>query len=144
MSTPTVEESKLDLTSMIDVVFLLIVFFVLVSEMAAAETEVLQLPEASEAVPDKPDEQRRLICNVTAAGRVVVRRKELSPAELEAEIGLSARTVRDPARPELSDLVVLIRGDVDAEYRTVQQILMACAKHHVWRVQLAAVQPGAR
>jgi len=138
------EPDRMDLTSMIDVVFLLIVFFVLVSEMAQAELEHIQLPEATESVPDRPESRRRLILNVSAGGDIVCRKRVLSEAELAREIRLAADLQRDRANPTLSNLPVLVRGDRRAEYAAVQRILQACAKSGVWQIELAAVAPPAK
>ena len=135
------DPAKLDLTSMIDVVFLLIVFFVLVTDMASAEMEVLALPAADQAVLDENPRDHRIVLNVNAGGDVVYRRKRLSQPQLATLIRVNARLRPTPGKPELSDLPVLIRGDANAEYRVVQQIMQLCATYKVWRIELAAEQP---
>ena len=59
---PTQVESNL--TSMIDVVFLLIVFFVLVSQVVSREAEPLDLPEVPDAAAAVAREESRLVVNV--------------------------------------------------------------------------------
>ena len=46
---------ELDMTPMIDVVFQLIIFFMLLMDMSQDELELLNLPKAETAVADEPD-----------------------------------------------------------------------------------------
>lgn len=142
-SRSSVEAVKMDLTSMIDVVFLLIIFFILVTEMAKADTEPLVLPKAAEAVADKPRQERRVIVNVVRSGNVVVRRKTLNAVELDRVLQLEAQLAGRDAKG-LSKLFVLIRGDIEVQYRTVQQVLTAAAKQRIWRIELGAESPASK
>ena len=103
----------INMTPMIDCVFLLLIFFLVASKFEEAEREMsVVLPQASEAMPltARPKE---LFVNVSAEGEFVVRGQRLDKAELLAaleEIGdgesidLSALglTFEDetPAKPE--------------------------------------------
>ena len=133
----------MNLTPMIDVVFLLIIFFVLVTTIAESEYEAVQLPDATEQVLDKDAPRRRLILNVTRGGDIKWRRQTLSETALHRLIRVEAAIVPDPTDPHhiRSNLNVLIRGDVDSEYRHVRRIMQACAVHGVWKLDLATVQP---
>ena len=46
------EDAKMDMTPMIDCVFLLMIFFVLVIDLSQQELEDLILPKAEKTVPD--------------------------------------------------------------------------------------------
>ena len=130
----------MDLTPMIDVVFQLIIFFVLVTEMAQAELEVLELPTADQAAPDKLGRQP-LILNVTRGGEIKYRRRELNRQQLFKLLKTEAQLERDPTNPRLSARAVLIRGDVEAEYRYVQMIMQMCAAVGIWKLELAVTAP---
>ena len=54
-----------NMTPMIDVTFLLIVFFVLVSQIVDSETVEMSLPELSDPATVAPEEERRLVINVS-------------------------------------------------------------------------------
>ena len=59
------EDIELNMTPMIDVVFNLIIFFMIVTDMTQKELEQLTLPKSSEAVEDTGDEtERRVIINI--------------------------------------------------------------------------------
>ena len=48
-------EMDMDMTPMIDVVFLLIIFFMIITDLTQQDLEDLELPMAMHAVADKPD-----------------------------------------------------------------------------------------
>ena len=53
-----------NLTPMIDVTFLLIVFFVVVSQIVEVESEDMMLPEPTDPLTMQPSDERRVIINV--------------------------------------------------------------------------------
>jgi biopolymer transport protein ExbD len=56
-----VEEIEIDMTPMIDMTFLLIIFFILVNDMSKKDLEELKLPIAMEAGHDEPPERRQIL-----------------------------------------------------------------------------------
>ncbi|MEO0662385.1 MAG: biopolymer transporter ExbD, partial [Planctomycetota bacterium] len=48
-------DMDMDMTPMIDVVFLLIIFFMVITDLTQRDLEDLHLPLAEQATPDKPD-----------------------------------------------------------------------------------------
>ena len=68
------EELQMDMTPMIDCVFLLMIFFVLVIDLSQQELEDLILPKAEYAVPDEKPPENRPIINVTQAGRMIYKK----------------------------------------------------------------------
>ena len=48
-------EMEMNMTPMIDVVFLLIIFFMIITDLTQQDLEELKLPEARSAIEDKPD-----------------------------------------------------------------------------------------
>src|SRR5688500_20394381 len=66
----------LDMTPMIDCVFQLIIFFMLITDMSQKELEELYLPKAVVAAADKPDPKEvRPIVNILADGTMWVKRE---------------------------------------------------------------------
>ena len=56
---------ELNMTPMIDVVFNLLIFFMIVTDMTSKELEKLVLPMSTQAVEDTGDEnERRVIINI--------------------------------------------------------------------------------
>lgn len=122
---------------LIDVVFLLIIFFMTVSRFTRVEVEALTLPEAEKGEKAKPIEPGHLIVNVHKDGRIVV----AGAAHTIESLGrmLAARVEEHGA----DNLTVVLRGDRDADWKSAASILRACAERGIARVRVAVVEPGA-
>lgn len=144
-------EMELNMTSMIDVVFLLIIFFMVITDMTQQDLEELQLPVAVNAVPDKPNpDEFRPIVNVTIDGTILVKRKVLYDPEKPDDYkeirawlaDVSERMKRDEENPSLPGEPLLIRCDQAASFKHVQKVMEQCGYDGVkiWKVQLAAAE----
>ncbi len=131
------ERPKLRMTPMIDIVFLLIIFFMCVAELSKREIEAVTLPEAMSAVPQKGDP--RLTVNVMRDGTYRVARKTYSPRALGKLI--TRRAVEVPGPDGLSTLAVRIRADAGVPYKHVQRVVGDCSSARVWIISFAAT-PG--
>ncbi len=126
-----------NMTPMIDVVFLLIIFFLVSSHLARQEVEMeLDLPAAQTGQDTDPaDMTRHIVVNVLPEGEIVVAGRSLDPDALSEMIAYESRRGRTPGEP----LEVRIRSDRQAPYSTVEPIMRACARAGVWRVTFAVV-----
>ncbi|MHC5002633.1 MAG: ExbD/TolR family protein [Planctomycetota bacterium] len=114
-----------NLTPMIDVTFLLIVFFVLVSQIVEVESVPMSLPEPVDPLTERLGEEQRAVINVvpSAGGdvfgyRLGTRAHAASPAGLA---GLRDQLMRlFAANPRLA---VNLRADRETEYRHVQPVM---------------------
>ncbi len=125
-----------NMTPMIDVVFLLIIFFLVSSHLARQETQVVvDLPDAASS--DRPDEEdvRRLFVNVLSETQILVGSQPIEPARLEAL--LSYESQRPQGATGARPLEVRIRTDRTVPYRAVEPILLACARSGIWNVKFA-------
>jgi biopolymer transport protein ExbD len=113
------DEVGISLTSLIDVVFLLMIFFMLATTFLDPERALeLDLPRAeSGSADERPPEE--LVLNVFRDGRVALGGRELDEAALRASLEHAAR--RDPTTP------VTIRGDARAEHARIVSVMDACA-----------------
>ena len=122
------------LTPMIDVVFLLLCFFVTSQIFAQWETEIdVALPTAATGgAPQRlPGE---VIINVRADGAAVVNGQRLDDAQLR---GLLDRLVElFPGQP------VLLRADKATAYEHVVRVLDTCRQADVWNISFATLAPG--
>ncbi|MEM9385794.1 MAG: biopolymer transporter ExbD [Pseudomonadota bacterium] len=133
------EEPDVNLTSLIDVVLLLLIFF-MVSTSFVQETELsIQLPEASldEATPD----QRSIEVAVSAAGGYFVNGKALVNDQprtlrraLERELG---EDLNDP-----SGVSLVVRADANATHQAVVSAMDVAARIGLTRVDIATVNSG--
>lgn len=112
---------SLSLTPLIDVVFLLLIFFLVATRFAEEEREIdIRLPTASEARPliTKPQE---LFVNVTREGRYFVGGKYVEFEALEPI--LAGLWESQPGRAE-----VIIRGDRQTAWENIVAVANLCAR----------------
>ena len=122
----------LALTSMLDVIFLLLCFFVTASVFSQWESEIsISLPSASSSeTPSRlPGE---VILNVARDGSVTVNAKKLTLNDL----GERLRKVAEfyPGQP------VVIRADRETSYDSLVKVLDTCRVAGVWNFSLATVE----
>lgn len=140
------EELDVDMTPMIDVTFLLIVFFMIVIDLTQQDIVQLQLPKAEYGTPDKNPEKNRQTINVTwdedqRVSEIIWKRQVVDLDELGANLYPIARGhgMINP-KTKFSELFVLIRCDRDAPFKKVQEIMQVCAQPElqIYKVMLAA------
>ena len=145
-------EMELNMTSMIDVVFLLIIFFMVITDMTQQDLEDLQLPMALHAVPDKPDPKKyRPVVNIDIAGEIKIKRETYFDPEdpddykklREHLADVSRRMERDDKNPKLPGDALLIRADESSPFKHVQKVMEQCGYKgiQIWKLQLAVSTP---
>ena len=124
-------EASINMTPMIDVVFQLIIFFLVTSHFAKQEAHLpLPLPAADSAVALKDDSAPRLVINVTADGTLLFSGRALAPAELQQRL-------RERMAELGKDTEVRIRADRSVPYQHIEPVLLACARAGIWNVTYA-------
>ncbi len=125
------EGDGFDLTPMIDVVFLLIVFFMTVASMLAAEKIDMNLAVAEESAIPKEIKERYTF-SVLADGSFYSRAKPISEADLNVEIARLA--AMNPG------LKIVVRADKFAEHQHVNKLLKICAQNGINDIIFATYQ----
>jgi biopolymer transport protein ExbD len=121
----------INMTPMIDVVFQLLIFFLVSSHLAKQEAQLpLPLPLAESGQRESPDASRRVAVNLLVDGRIVVAGKSTPAADLTHRLAKK----RDETG---GDLEVRIRSDRNVAYQYVEPVLLACARAGVWNVNFA-------
>jgi biopolymer transport protein ExbD len=141
-------EMDMDMTPMIDVVFLLIIFFMVITDMTQQDLEELQLPVAQNAVADKPNpDEFRPIVNIKTDGSIWVKRRMYFDPENPddyKEIRGYLTDVADKMEKEnnLPNEPLLIRADMNTPFKYVQKVMEQCGYKgiQIWKVQLAAAE----
>ncbi len=124
---------EFNMTPMIDVTFLLIIFFLVSSNMAQQENAVdLNLPTAESGRDPQDDAMRRVTVSLTADGTLLLAGEAMDPAELGRRLAFE-RTKPEP-------LEVRIRCDRTVEYGRVKPVMRECLKHNVDKVAFAVVK----
>ncbi len=123
LKTQQDEQPTLNLTPMIDVVFLLIIFFMVATKFSEMERNIeLELPEvaAAKALTSAPKQR---VVSVYEDGQVALDREKVSLKELTRRLAAAQREY-----PELS---VVIRGDATCAFQYVARTLAACKEAHI-------------
>jgi biopolymer transport protein ExbD len=126
--TDTSDEPTLNLTPMIDIVFLLIIFFMVGTQFTEQERQFdVQVPSVSDAPPltSRPDE----IVNVAPDGKVSIRDEQLTIDGLEQRLS--------QARENYPDQAVVVRGSGPDPYQNVMDVLTACHRAKISHISLA-------
>lgn len=110
------EEFVIPLTSMTDIIFLLLLFYMVCTTSFEVERSLgLELPGAQSALEPPP---RELVINVLEDGRVFLASSEVSEEELLGALRTAAAS--DPDTP------VTIRGHRRARHEAIVGVLDAC------------------
>lgn len=120
-----------NMTPMIDVVFLLIIFFLVSSHLAQQEVQLeLNLPTADSGHRPTDESKPRVTINVLPEGRVLLAGHSIAGEELTRRLSNELQTAG-------SDLEVRIRSDRRVPFQFVEPILIACARAGAWNVTFA-------
>ena len=118
------------MTPMIDIVFLLIIFFMTVSQISKVNKEQLDLPQLKGA---KEQEPSTLTVNIKANGVVVISGKTTSVPQLVGIITDELLALGN----DTSKLTVVLRADRNGISRTVNEIVTALGKLGITQVRFA-------
>lgn len=128
----TPQHPGIQLAPLVDVLLLLLIFFLLTWNAARNENELdVKVPKAS-AAKEKAAPIGDVVVNVKADGNVVVNRRTLSGAELtELLRGLIQLN---------AEQAVVIRGDETGAYKNVVGVLNICSEAGVTNVAFATAK----
>ena len=119
----------LALTSMLDVIFLLLCFFVTVSVFSQWESAIsIQLPTA--ATGEQPERlPGEIIVNLAKDGTIRVNGTSLTLDDLQSRLAKISKFY--PGQP------VIIRADRDTKYESLVAVIDSCRAADVWNFSLA-------
>ncbi|GIW57036.1 MAG: biopolymer transporter ExbD/TolR [Nitrospiraceae bacterium] len=124
----------LNMTPMIDVVFLLLIFFMTVSQVSKLQREPIQLPQVERA---EEQQSAELTINVRQDGTILLAGEPVLSEELARELSrLKNRAGGDPSR-----LRVLIRADERSASRTVNELVTGLSSLGIQAVRIAVEVP---
>jgi biopolymer transport protein ExbD len=112
------EKPEVQLTSMMDCIFLMLIFFLVSSQLKKVEKELpIELPRANTTrdVKSTPD---LITASVNAKGELFVNSKPVGDAGLKNALANAAK--------ENPDRRIRINGDVFAPFRSIVQVLDTC------------------
>ena len=129
-----VEPPRVDITPLIDVVFLMLIFF-MVSTTFDKQTQLkVDLPEASTTETSAAEEQR-IDITIDAQGQFYVNERELVRHDAET-LRRSLQTIADGH----ADLPVIVSGDRNAPLQSMMTVLDVAAQLGLTRLSFVARQ----
>ena len=126
------EDVRLYLVPLIDILFLLLIFYVSVSQMQQNEAQIaMRIPTAKSG--ESPHRTiGDVVINVRKDGQVVVNGQPLGLGELETKLEKLAELFPGQS--------VIIRSDGAASWEAVCSVLDACAGADIWNIKFAVAQ----
>ncbi len=126
------QPAELELAPMIDVVFLLLIFFIVSWQFARFERDMeVSVPEAEET-----DRNARkvgeIIINIRDGGGIYLNGAQLSERELLDKLRVIAENYPSQA--------VILRGDAKADFRHVIRVLDQVKEAGIWNVAFATTR----
>ena len=145
------ENDELDMTPMIDIVFNLLIFFMVITDLTQKDLVELTLPIAYMALSDVDDDpDDRLILNVDKFGQIKWKGQFRTLGELSAILAQQKQLyqVRKAREGEsafeefpggkATKLFVLLRADKDTPWQHVQWLMTVMAQQKYYKLQFAA------
>jgi biopolymer transport protein ExbD len=129
-----------NMTPMIDVVFLLIIFFMIVSQVVTSEAELVQLPRPTQSKAGEFRGPRKLTISLVGDGQGGITRRKVGPsiARDEAELASMLMETRRAAREHNERLHVVLRADRSIEFRHVREVISVISDVGLEFVDIAA------
>lgn len=116
----------IDLTPLIDVVFLLLIFFMVSTTFINASNIKIELPKVSQKYG--VGQERELVIAIDASSHIFWDKKKVTPSELESAIRKT---------PETEKLKLLIQADEKTPHGTVVQVFDILRRNNVSRLRIA-------
>ena len=142
MARKSPENPALDMTPMIDVVFELIIFFVVTLTEAQKKDETIELEDGQHGIALTPEELPPTHMQIDIAsrdkkgktlprGRITMGDREITPDEI-------SRRVKERMR-KVKDFPVLIRADYNCRHEVVARVMNAVTEAGIWKISFMAV-----
>jgi biopolymer transport protein ExbD len=118
LKTQRDDQARLDLTPMIDVVFLLIIFFMVATKFTEVERNIeLELPLVSEAGTSAPPQKPRVVL-VAADGALQLDGEAIELTALASTLAVATR--------QSADVEVVVHGDAHCDFQHIAAAMAAC------------------
>ncbi|MGN1360587.1 MAG: ExbD/TolR family protein [Kiritimatiellia bacterium] len=127
------QECGLDMTPMIDVVFQLIIFFVVTLKMTDNINEEIELEDGKNGQVIKEMPPTTLIVEVDAKGRISINNLGMDTSRL-------ASIIKGRVSRMGNDFPLLIRADKRARHDMVRRVMDTCTQCGVWKLSFVAIQ----
>ncbi len=124
-------------TSMLDINFLLIMFFMMTAQFQRETAAMLNLPQEQGEKETQPDEAG-LVINVRANGEIVVSGATVDLAELQHRVDLQVQAL---ASGDAKNLKLMVRADRDASSADLNRVVSLLHEKGVGTIRIATEIP---
>jgi biopolymer transport protein ExbD len=129
-----IEPIPLQLAPLIDVLLLLLLFFIITMNLSQRETEMdIKVPAADEGAINPDRQVGEIVVNVRKDGTIIVEGAKLTEEQLLAKLKIIASVHKDQA--------VIYRGDKGSTYEHTINVMDVCRKAGIWNVSFATRPP---
>ena len=120
------------MTPLIDVVFLIIIFFIIMINFSEIHIRELSLPKADEAIQSKVSKKLKMILVVKSKDVIFADRKEIRVADLPGRLS----SVDIPP----SELTIELRADENVPYEVIRHVMKKLSAANISRIEFATLQ----
>ena len=133
MARKAQENPQLDMTPMIDVVFELIIFFVVTLTQCQAKDETIKLEDGRHGIELTPEEMppTQMTVDIARAGRISMGDITMTPEQI-------GQRVKERKR-KFGEFPVLIRADYRTRHEAVARVMNACTANGIWKISFMAI-----
>lgn len=125
--------APMNLVPMIDVLFLLLAFFIISWQFSQSETELnVSVPTAEEGA-ESTRQRGEIIVNILADLSLRVEGQEVSLPELQEKLTSIAKDNKNQP--------VRLRGDASVPYQRMVDVIDTCQKAGIWNISFASQAP---
>jgi biopolymer transport protein ExbD len=130
----TITPVPLQLAPLIDILLLLLLFFIITMNFAKQETEIeISVPAADEGKVNEDRDVGEIVVNVKKDGSITVEGATLTEEQLLTKLKLIASVHKDQA--------VILRGDEESLHKDNVKVLNVCQKAGIWNISFATREP---
>ncbi len=119
--------------ALIDVVFLLIVFFLVTMNMEKEVVDrTIELAQAEETKPEEDKNPHRVIVNLREDGDMNIANNPLTPSQLKM-------LLYNTSQKYGNSIPVIIRADRGARFRQIDKVMKVVGEAGLYRVKISAI-----
>jgi len=124
-----IEKGQLDIAPLIDIIFLLLIFFMLTSSFIFQPGIKVDLPKA---ITSEVIQKKNLILVITKTDQIFLNERPLSNDELLSRLRIAAK----------DETPILIKADRRASMGEIVRLWDLCRKENIEKINIATTQEG--
>ena len=128
---------EVDMTPMIDVVFQLIIFFIVTIQMEKEFNREIELEDSKHGpVIEGKQDPRTLVIEISKRGWISIHGAMLTKAKL--------RQIMTARYNKFGEYPVMIRADRRTAHQDVRAVMDICTRSNIWRINFVAIKEAAK